>query len=357
MSGIVIPRACGDFRQSYAADMRMFSSRGAMIATIAGVVLALAAPLFADVYALALAMQVGYYGIAAIGLGILVGLSGQISMGHGALFGFGAFASAWLAGRGIPVFFCIPLAGLMTTAAGMIFGVPATRIKGLYLAIATLAAQFILEDFFIRAEWFTGGAYGAVADPVVIFGFALDTDARYYYLVLGWFLLLSWAAINLRRSRDGRALVAVRDHYLSAEMAGIRLNYYRLLAFGLSSFYAGVGGALYAHYLGYVSAEAFTIFLSVQFLAMIVIGGMGTVAGAILGTAFIVLLPEAMENLSSAISALPFAASWGVSDALPYFKEMAIGLAIVLFLIFDPDGLHHRWLLIKAYWKYYPFSR
>ncbi|MGI9298314.1 MAG: branched-chain amino acid ABC transporter permease [Gammaproteobacteria bacterium] len=337
--------------------MALFPSRGSLYACLAGIALALAAPLFSDVYILALLMQIGYYGVAAIGLGILVGMSGQISMGHGALFGFGAFASAWLAGKGIPVFFCIPLAGLMTTAAGMIFGVPATRIKGLYLAIATLAAQFILEDFFVRAEWFTGGAYGASADPVSLFGFVLDTDARYYYLVLGWFLLLSLAAANLRRGRCGRALVAVRDHYLSAEMAGIRLNYYRLLAFGLSSFYAGVGGALYAHYLGYVSAEAFTIFLSVQFLAMIVIGGMGSVAGAILGTAFIVLLPETMETLSAAIAAWPPAAVWGVVDALPYFKEMAIGLAIVLFLIFDPDGLHHRWLLIKAYWKYYPFSR
>lgn len=321
-----------------------------------GVALLFVAPLFADVYILTLLMQIGYYGIAAIGLGILVGMSGQISLAQGALFGFGAFASAWLAGRGIPVFFCIPLAGLMTTATGMIFGVPATRIKGLYLAIATLAAQFILEDFFIRAEWFTGGAYGAVAEPASIFGFVLNTDQSYYYLVLGWFLLLSLAAVNLRRTRDGRALVAVRDHYLSAEMAGIRLNKYRLLAFGLSSFYAGVGGALYAHYLEYVSAEAFTIFLSVQFLGMIIIGGMGTVMGSIFGTVFIVLLPELMEAASSAVSHTQLAEDWGIRDALPYFKEMAIGLAIVLFLIFDPEGLRHRWLLIKAYWKYYPFS-
>ena len=337
--------------------MALFPNRRAVFAHLAWLLPALFAPLFADVYILSLAMQIGYYGIAAIGLGILVGMSGQISMGHGALFGFGAFASAWLASRGIPVFFCIPLAGLMTTAAGMIFGVPATRIKGLYLAIATLAAQFILEDFFIRAEWFTGGAHGSAAEPMNIFGFIFDTDARYYYVVLGWFLLLTIAAVNLRRSRDGRALVAIRDHYLSAEMAGIRLNYYRLLAFGISSFYAGVGGALYAHYLGYVSAEGFTIFLSVQFLAMIIIGGMSTVAGAILGTAFIVLLPEVMEAISSTIAAWPPAESWGIADALPYFKEMAIGLAIVLFLIFDPDGLHHRWLLIKSYWRHYPFSR
>ena len=356
MKHVVIPRACGDFRQNYAADSTIFPSRGSLYACWLGIAALLFLPAVADVYVLTLAMQVGYYGIATIGLAILVGMSGQISLGQGALFGFGAFASAYFADKGIPVFFSIPLAGLATTAVGMIFGVPATRIKGLYLAIATLAAQFILEDFFIRAEWFTGGAYGAVAAPASIFGFVLDNDARYYYLVLGWFLLLALGAANLQRTRDGRALVAVRDHYLSAEMAGIRLNRYRLLAFGLSSFYAGVGGALYGHYLEYVSAEAFTIFLSVQFLGMLIIGGMGSVMGAILGTIFIVLLPEMMESIFSSLAAVPAAAEWDIIEWLPYFKEMAIGFAIVLFLMFDPGGLHHRWLLVKAYWKYYPFS-
>lgn len=356
MSHIIIPRACGDFRQRYAEDMTIFPSRMSLWACLAGIAVLLAAPLFADIYALTLMMQIGYYGIAAIGLGVLVGMSGQISLGQGALFGFGAFSSAYLAGRGIPAFFCIPLAGLMTTAVGMIFGMPATRIKGLYLAIASMAAQFILEDFFVRAEFFTGGAYGAAAPPVSIFGFALDTDASYYYLVLGWFLVLAVGAANLRRTRDGRALVALRDHYLSAEMAGIRLNRARLLAFGISSFYAGVGGALYAHYLEYVSAEAFNFFLSILFLSMIIIGGMGSVMGAIMGTAFIVLLPEAMETASAAIGQLEWAAAWNLQDDLPYLKEMAVGAAIVLFLILEPDGLHHRWLMTKAYWKHYPFS-
>ncbi len=342
---------------SYAADMAVCHSRGSLVAVWLGVVALLFLPAVADVYALSLAMQIGYYGVAAIGLNILVGLSGQISLGHGAMFGFGAFASAWLAtNTPVPVFFCIPLAGLMTTAVGLIFGAPAARIKGLYLAIATFAAQFILEDFFIRAESFTGGAYGAAAEQVSIFGFILNTDARYYYLVLFWFLLLSFAAVNLRRSRDGRALVALRDYYLSAEMLGINLTRYRLLAFGLSSFYAGVGGALYGHYLGFVSAEGFNIFLSVLFLAMVVIGGAGTVSGTIMGTAFIVLLPEVMEAANAALARTEFARAGGIADSLPYFKEMAIGLAIVLFLIFEPDGLRHRWLVAKAYWKYYPFS-
>ena len=357
MSYLHIPRPCGDFRQTYAADSTIFPSRGSSYACWGGVLLLLLLPLMDNLYLLNLALQIGYYGIAAIGLNILLGLSGQISIAHAAFFGFGAFASAWLANHtAIPVFFCIPLAGLFTTAVGMIFGLPAARIKGFYLAIATLAGQFILEDFFIRAEWFTGGAYGAAAEPVSVFGLVLDTDERYYYLVLFWFLLLSLAAVNLRRTRDGRALVAVHDHYLSAEMMGIQLTRYRLLAFALSSFYAGVGGALYGHYLGFVSVEGFTIFLSVQFLSMVIIGGMGSVMGAILGTAFIVLLPEAMGAVFSTVAKLPFASDADFLDALPYFKEMAIGLAIVLFLIYEPNGLKYRWLLTKAYWKYYPFS-
>ena len=358
MSGaVIIPRPCGDYRQSYAADNAIFPTRGALVACLIGVAAAVAAPAVADLYVLTLLMQIGYYGIAAIGLNLLVGLSGQISLGHGALFGFGAFASAYFANNTpLPVFLCIPMAGLATTAVGMIFGAPAARIKGLYLAIATLAAQFILEDFFIRAEWFSGGAYGASADTVRLFGFAFDSDERYYYLVLFWFLLLAVAAVNIRRSRDGRALVAVRDHYLSAEMMGINLTRYRLLAFALSSFYAGVGGALYGHYLGFVSAEGFTIFLSVLFLAMIVIGGMGSVMGAILGTVFIVLLPEVMETVFSGLGEMAIFAGSTALDSLPFFKEMAIGLAIVMFLIYEPNGLRHRWLLTKAYWKYYPFS-
>lgn len=357
MKHIVIPRPCGDFRTSYAADMAICHSKGSLVAVYLGVIALLIMPAVADVYALSLLMQIGYYGIAAIGLNILVGLSGQISLGHGALFGFGAFASAWFATHTpIPVFFCIPLAGLLTTAVGLIFGFPAARIKGLYLAIATLAAQFILEDFFVRAESFTGGAYGAAAEQVSIFGYLLNTDARFYYLVLFWFVLLSVMAVNIRRSRDGRALVALRDYYLSAEMLGINLTKYRLLAFAISSFYAGVGGALYGHYLGFVSAEGFNIFLSVLFIGMIIIGGMGSVSGAIMGTAFLVLLPEAMETVFGGIAGTAFAQDYNIGDSLPYFKEMAIGLAIVLFLMFEPDGLRHRWLTVKAYWKYYPFS-
>jgi branched-chain amino acid transport system permease protein len=278
-------------------------------------------------------------------------------LGHSAFFGFGAFASAWINNTmGIPVFFAIPLAGLLTTAVGLIVGIPAGRIKGLYLAVATLASQFILQDFFARADWFTGGASGALANPVSIFGFDFDTDERFFYVALTYLVIMYVAGANMMRTRDGRAFVAVRDHYLSAEIMGVNLTKYRILSFGISSFYAGVGGALFGHYLSFVSVEGFDILLSIQFLGMIIIGGLGSVMGALLGTAFMVLLPEVMEAILQLFQHTKWGSNPAITNGLPYMKEMAIGLAIVLFLIFEPDGLAHRWRMIKTYWKLYPFS-
>ena len=350
-------RPCGDFKISYRRDTTIFPTAMSRNFCILGVGLVCVAPLGLDAYYLNLMIQIGYLGIAALGLNILVGFTGQISLGHSAFFGFGAFASAWLNSRlGIPVFFAIPLAGLWTTAVGMIFGIPAARIKGLYLAIATLASQFILQDFFARAEWFSGGSSGALANPFELFGLTFDSDEAFVYVVLFYLVVLYLAAANLMRTRDGRALVAVRDHYLSAEIMGINLAKYRILSFGISSFYAGIGGALFGHYLGFVSVEGFDILLSIQFLAMVIIGGLGSIMGSLMGTAFMVLLPEVLEALVHAASQSGVAATLGLQTGLPYLKQMAIGLIIVLFLIFEPDGLAHRWRLIKAYWKLYPFS-
>jgi len=344
---------CGQFRTTYQADTTIFPTPMSRNFAIGAVLLLIAAPAVLNAYFLNLLIQIGYYGIAALGLNIVVGFTGQISLGHAAFFGFGAFASAWFNTRfGIPVFFCIPLAGLLTLLVGLVVGIPAGRIKGLYLAIATLASQYILEDFFARADWFTGGSYGAMAAPFELFGYSFNTDRSYFYVVLFYVVAMFLLGTNLLRSRDGRAFVAVRDHYLSAEIMGINLTKYRILSFGISSFYAGVGGALFGHYLGFVSAEGFTILLSIQFLGMIIIGGLGSVMGALMGTAFMVLLPEVMEGGVHLIGS----GSPELTQALAYIKEMAIGLAIILFLIFEPDGLAHRWKMIKAYWKLYPFS-
>lgn len=348
---------CGDYRTSYGADTTIFPTQGSRIALWIGIAILCCAPLLLGRYELSLLINIGFLGIAALGLNILVGFTGQISIGHAAFFGLGAFASAWLhEALHVPVMLCIPLAGLITALVGLVFGAPAARLKGLYLAIATLAAQFILEDFFARARWFTGGVAGRVTESPEILGFRFDSDETYFYLVLVYVIVMFLGAANLMRSRDGRALVAVRDHYLSAEMMGINLAYYRTLSFGIASFYAGIGGALYAHYLLFVSVEAFNILFSIQFLGMVIIGGLGSVMGSLMGAAFMVMLPEVTQWGADALAGGAIDRALRLGASISFLREMVVGAAIILFLIFEPDGLARRWRLIKAYWKLYPYS-
>jgi branched-chain amino acid transport system permease protein len=347
----------GDYRATYRADTTIFPTRNSRIALWLGIAILCACPLLLGRWELSLMINIGIMGIAALGLNILVGFTGQISIGHAAFFGVGAFASAWLHDSfGIPIWLCIPLAGVVTAIVGLVFGAPAARLKGLYLAIATLAAQFILEDFFARSAWFTGGVAGRITEPLTLFGFAFDREENYFYVVLFFVIVMFVAAANLMRTRDGRALVAVRDHYLSAEIMGINLAYYRTLSFGISSLYAGIGGALYAHYLLFVSVEAFNILFSIQFLGMVIIGGLGSIMGSLMGAAFMVLLPEVVQGFADLLADSPVDRALKLGASISYLREMAVGAAIVLFLIFEPDGLAHRWRLIKAYWKLYPYS-
>src|SRR3984893_13597260 len=347
----------GDFRTTYAADTTIFPTRTGRYAAIAAIVLLCGAPLVLSQYWLSLLIQIGYLGIAALGLNILVGFTGQISIGHAAFFGFGAFSSAYLSGKlAIPVFFAIPLAAVATAAVGLLFGLPAARLKGLYLVIATLAAQYILLDFFSRADWFSGGSVPASAYPFSIFGYTLRGDRQYFYVVLAYLLVSFFLVTNLMRTRDGRALVAIRDHYLSAEIMGINLTKYRTLSFGLAAFFAGIAGALYAHYQLVVSNEGFGIDRSIIFLAMVIIGGLGSIMGTLMGTVFMVLLPEAMEWVSALLRGSWIDEALTLRNNIAFLREIAIGLVIVLFLLLEPDGLVHRWRRIRAYWKLYPFS-
>jgi branched-chain amino acid transport system permease protein len=347
----------GDFRSSYAADTTIFPTTTSRNFAIAAIVLLCFAPQLFGEYWLSVAIQIGIFSIAALGLNVLVGFTGQISIGHAAFFLLGAFTSAYISNNfPVPVFFAMPLAGLVTALVGLIFGVPAARLKGLYLVIATLAAQYILLDFFSRAEWFSGGSVPASAKPFSIFGHSLQGDRQYFYVVLAYVLVCYILVTNLMRTRDGRALVAIRDHYLSAEIMGINLTKYRTLAFGLAAFFAGIAGALYAHYQLVISQEGFGIERSILFLAMIIIGGTGSIMGTLMGTAFVVLLPELMEWISLHLKGSAIDHALSLNNNITFLREIAIGLIIIVFLMFEPDGLAHRWRQIKAYWKLYPFS-
>lgn len=347
----------GDFRSSYAVDTTIFPTTTSRNFAILGIAITYLAPLVFSNYWLSILIQIGIYGIAALGLNILVGFTGQISIGHAAFFLLGAFTSAYISNKtSIPVFFAIPLAGVVTAIVGLIFGLPAARLKGLYLVIATLAAQYILIDFFSRAEWFSGGSVPAMAEPFSIFGYVLRGDRQYFYVVLAYVVVSYLLVTNLMRTRDGRALVAVRDHYLSAEIMGINLTKYRTLSFGLAAFFAGIAGALYAHYQLVVSNEGFGIERSILFLAMVIIGGTGSIMGTLMGTAFVVLVPEAMEWISMELKGGIIDKALALNNNLTFLREIAIGVIIIAFLVFEPDGLAHRWRQIKAYWKLYPFS-
>jgi branched-chain amino acid transport system permease protein len=342
----------GDFRTSYQADMAIFDSDlSRWLLAVFGIAL-LAFPAVATSYWLDVMNRVGIAVIAALGLNVLTGFTGQISLGNAAFLSVGAYTTAWLAGKGVPFVVAMYVSGLVSALVGMVFGIPSLRLKGLYLAIATLAAHFIIEFVVVHWEAVTGGVNGISVPSAQLGPFAFDSDKRLYYLVLAAAAFHLWFAKNLFRTRMGKAFIAVRDHDISAEVMGVNVFKYKLYAFAISSFFVGVAGSLLAYQAKIISPENFPLGVAIDQLGMIIIGGLGSVLGSILGAAFITLLPEFLRLLTSALSA------WfpGLVQLFAALKLGVFGLTIVLFLIFEPDGMAARWHRIKAYWKLYPFS-
>jgi branched-chain amino acid transport system permease protein len=343
---------CGDFRTTYPADMAIFDS--SLSRVLLGVFLAVlcAVPLFATSYWMDVANRIGIAVIAAMGLNILTGFTGQISLGNAAFLAVGAYSTAALAGRGVPFLLVLPASGLIAALVGMVFGVPSLRLKGLYLAIATLAAHFIVEFTVVHWESMTGGVAGTSIPAPTLLGFEFSGDQRLYYPILAVAVLHLFFARNLFRSRVGKALIAIRDHDISAEVMGVDVFRHKLLAFAVSSFFVGVAGSLLAYQAHIISPENFPLGVAIDHLGMIIIGGLGSVLGSILGATFITLLPELLR-LATGRLAGSFPALVQLFAAL---KLGVFGLAIVLFLVFEPDGMAARWKRIKAYWTLYPFS-
>lgn len=343
---------CGDFRTSYAADMAIFDSRLARGAVVAFVALLAVYPAFGTTYTLDVANRVGIAVIAAMGLNILTGFTGQISMGNAAFMAVGGYTTAALAARGVSFLIALPVSGMVSALIGMVFGIPSLRLKGLYLAIATFAAHFIVEFVIVHWESLTGGVSGISVAAPSLASFALDSDGKLYYLILIAVIAHLWFAKNLFRTRVGKAFVAIRDHDISAAVMGVDVFRYKLLAFGVSSFYVGIAGSLFAYQARIISPESFPLGVAIDHLGMIIIGGLGSVLGSVLGAAFITLLPEVLRLVTSSLgSSFPSLVQLFASLKLGVF-----GLTIVLFLIFEPDGMAARWRRIKNYWKLYPFS-
>jgi branched-chain amino acid transport system permease protein len=344
---------CGDFRVSYAADERIFETRLPVVGVVALLVALAFVPLFAGTYWLDVLNRIGIAIIGAIGLNILVGFTGQISIGQAAFLAVGAYATAILGTKaGAPFWVALPLAGALTSLFGLVFGVPSLRLKGLYLAIATLAAYFITTYVIIHWESMTNGVLGFNVTPASVLGRPLDTDERVFYLIYALVVPAVLFAKNLFRTRVGRAFIAVRDRDVAASVIGVSLYRYKLLAFVISSFYAGVAGGLMAYHSRIVFPDAFTLLVSIDYLAMIIIGGMGSIIGSIYGAVFMTLLPEVLKLGATSLTGVYPNAFGMIASA----RDIVFGLAIIFFLMYEPAGLARIWGRFRSYWKLWPYA-
>jgi branched-chain amino acid transport system permease protein len=353
-------REAGQFKSTYGEDQRIFPIRQDRVAFWALMAVAfVAVPLFGDQYWLgAILIPFLIFSLAALGLNILTGYAGQLSLGTAAFMAVGAFMAYNFILR-MPWLGVIPsfaLAGLCAALVGIVFGLPSLRIKGFYLAVATLACQFFVLWALQRFGWFSNYSTSGVitAQQIEIFGYAFRTPEQKYLLTLSIVVVMALAAKNLMRSETGRAFMAVRDMDVAASVIGIPMMKTKLLAFAISSFYCGVAGALYAYtYLGTVEPEAFTLDLSFRILFMIIIGGVGSIMGSFLGAGFIILFPIFL-NVASGWAAHTFGIE--ISHAAVSNLELIIfGSLIIFFLIVEPHGLARLWQIAKEKLRLWPF--
>jgi branched-chain amino acid transport system permease protein len=346
---------CGNYRESYQEELSIFETDFGRLWMIVGLLLLFGViPFISSPFLLYVLNTMGIYAISAVGLNLLIGYTGQISLGHGAFFGVGAYSAAILATKtGFPFIIAVPAAGLLTAGVGIIFGLPSARLKHLYLLIATLAGQFIIEYVLLQWESLTEGVNGIVVANTTLFGLDLGNDRTFYYVIFVSFAVLTWIAVNLVRTRYGRAFVAIRDNDRAAEGMGIPIFPYKLLSFAISSFYAGIAGALYAYYMISITPEPFNLWLSIEFIAMIIIGGLGNIPGSAFGTVFIVALNELLSHITEYLMNV---GATGVAITLAPLREFVFGLAIVLFIIFEPKGLAEVWRIVRSSFRLWPFS-
>lgn len=337
------------FKTDYAQDLKLAKHGGHVFWYSALVLLMVAAPWLFSEYLLAQLTFILIYGIVGLGLMVLAGFTGLFSLGHAAFLGVGAYTQAVFTGMGVPFPIALALAGMLSAAVGVVVGLPALRLKGIYLGIATLSFGFIVEEVFARWESVTGGNAGKSVGNVNIFGWVADNSTSFYFVCLVVTIVCTLAVVNLLRSSTGRAFVAIRDSEISAQSMGIHLAYYKTLSFSISAALAGIGGALYAHQIRFLSPDQFNILQSIDLLLMVVIGGLGSIHGAFLGAIFLIGLPQA---ISAVKDFLPDA----IGQA-PGLKSVVYGVVLIGFVLFEPLGLYGRWLKVRTYFQLFPFYR
>ncbi|MBC7618906.1 MAG: branched-chain amino acid ABC transporter permease [Candidatus Saccharibacteria bacterium] len=337
------------FKTDYAQDIKLAKHGGHIFWYSTLIVLLVSAPVLLPEYLLAQATFVLIYAIAGLGLMLLAGFTGQFSLGHAAFLGIGAYTQTYLTNQGFPFPVAILLSMGLSAFLGIVIGLPALRLKGIYLGMATLSFGFIIEEVFARWESVTGGNAGIRVLKPAMFGWTSESGQSFYWICLSITILATLAILNLLRSPTGRAFVAIRDSEISAQSMGINLAYYKTLSFSISAGLAGVSGALYAHNLQFISPDQFNLLQSIDLLLMIVIGGLGSVHGVFFGAIFLIMLPQGIS---------------AVKEFLPEFIGQAAGLKSVIygavligFVLFEPMGLYGRWFKIRTYLQMFPFYR
>ena len=344
---------CGIFNRSYREDMAVVRTPLQKGLLVAALLFLAAIPLFGTYYWITLLIFMCIFIINTLGLNILLGFAGQISLGQAAFMGVGAYTSAILTAKaGVPFLLALPLSGVASGVIGLIFGFPSVRVKGFYLALVTLGAQFILMYVIDHLE-ITGGTNGMTCPFASIGSLVLDTPAKIYWLSMAVTVLMTFFAYNLTRTRVGRAFIAMRDNDIAAEVLGVDGVSYKLLAFFIGCFYAGIAGSLWAHFLTSIHPDQFPLSNSILYLGAIIVGGIGTWFGAIAGA---IVIRGFDEVIRIAVPALANVFPTLGANIAPAIGPMVYGLVIMIFMIFEPHGLAHAWERIKSSIKLWPFA-
>jgi branched-chain amino acid transport system permease protein len=348
-------RPCGTFDTSYGQDLAIARTRFQIIMSIVSAVLFFCVmPFIVSSDILSKVNIIAITIIAAIGLNILTGYCGQLNFGHAAFVAVGAYISAMLINHLHWSWWAtLPFAAFGTALIGLIFGLPSLRIKGFYIAVTTLAAFYIIMFIILRGGNVTGGIYGLKVGSINFFGIPIDDEKKFFFLIAGFLVVMTFFAKNIVRGRVGRAFIAVRDNDLAAELMGIDIFKYKLIAFAVCSAYAGVAGSLFAAYYSYVSVDQFTFRESIWYIGFIIVGGMGSITGTFFGVIFLKVLDFVVTSAAPGLStALPILGSQMISSVM----LIMFGVVIILFLIFEPRGLYHRWELLKASVRFWPLT-
>jgi branched-chain amino acid transport system permease protein len=337
------------FKTDYAQDLRLAKHGGHVFWYSLLMLALLAAPFIVSEYWLAQVTFILIYSIVGLGLMLLAGFTGLFSLGHAAFLGVGAYTQAVLTNMGVPFPFALICAGSLSAAVGMVVGLPALRVKGIYLGMATLSFGFIVEEIFARWEKVTGGNAGIHIKAPDLFGFQADTGNSFYWLCLVITVASTFVIMNLLRSPTGRAFVAIRDSEVSAQSMGIHLARYKSMSFAISAGLAGIGGALYAHKLQFISPDQFSILQSIDLLLMVVVGGVGSIHGAFFGAIFLITMPQLIAGVKDYLPA--------VIGQAPGLQGFVYGAVLIAFVLFEPLGLYGRWLKVRTYLQLFPFYR